>query len=291
MYLGIDHGTSAIRFATESGHFKVSREEARDFRLSWIEDRLPGNDRIDAIALTYSMGDRISSVTPVSKVINRGIITREGAGKHVGGGTRVFDEVSASGIPAYLIPGLHRNSPTDPRFKAYSHQSSPEKIGIAYKVYNEVQKDCIISDVSSNTVSLLIMNGRIVGAIDACIFAPGTEHFAIDVDAIRNVENSINTANEAYQRAGVRYTVPPALQDTTLALWVAMECAALQILSHDAVIALAGSMAPIIAKDVSILLKKDLKVYDEWSASEGLSEIARFIHLGGRDVLGIPVDF
>ncbi|MDD1711680.1 MAG: methanogenesis marker 12 protein, partial [Methanoregulaceae archaeon] len=33
MYIGIDHGTSSIRFAGGSGVFKITREEAREF--SW----------------------------------------------------------------------------------------------------------------------------------------------------------------------------------------------------------------------------------------------------------------
>ncbi|MDD1674802.1 MAG: methanogenesis marker 12 protein, partial [Methanomicrobiales archaeon] len=33
MFIGIDHGTTAIRFATEAGEFKLSREEATQF--SW----------------------------------------------------------------------------------------------------------------------------------------------------------------------------------------------------------------------------------------------------------------
>ena len=65
---------------------------------------------------------------------NRGLVSREGAGEHTGGGTRVFDVIRDSGIPVIAIPGLHRGSDTDPRFKVYSHQASHEKIGLAYEV-------------------------------------------------------------------------------------------------------------------------------------------------------------
>ncbi len=154
MFIGIDHGTTAMRFAGESGEFKISREAALEFSIEDLS-RICPVDEIEGIALCYSMGDNISSITHISKVKNRGLISRDGAGQHIGGGTRVFDEVAESGIPAVVIPGLHRGSPTDPRFKVYSHQSSPEKIGIAYEVSCALGDDVIVSDVSSNTVTLL----------------------------------------------------------------------------------------------------------------------------------------
>ena len=92
------------------------------------------------------MGDAITAVTDIRKVKNRGVITQKGAGKHTGGGTRVYDEVAASGIPAVVMPGIHRDSPTDPRFKAYSHQTSPEKLGIAYEVMQTLGDTFVVAD-------------------------------------------------------------------------------------------------------------------------------------------------
>jgi putative methanogenesis marker protein 12 len=158
MFIGIDHGTTAMRFAGESGIFKISREAATEFSIQDLSRLCPVDD-IEGIALCYSMGDNISSITNISKVKNRGLLSRDGAGQHIGGGTKVFDEVAKSGIPAIVIPGLHRGSPTDSRFKVYSHQSSPEKIGIAYEVNSFHGDDIIVSDVSSNTVTLLISAG------------------------------------------------------------------------------------------------------------------------------------
>ena len=146
MYIGIDHGTTAMRFAGEHQTFKISREEAIDFSIEDLSTICP-IDEIEGIALCYSMGDNISSITHISKVINRGLVSQDGAGQHIGGGTKVFDQVAQSGIPTIVIPGLHRGSPTDPRFKAYSHQSSPEKIGIAYEVCSTLGDDVIVSDV------------------------------------------------------------------------------------------------------------------------------------------------
>jgi putative methanogenesis marker protein 12 len=289
MFIGIDHGTTAMRFASGSGEFKISREEATSFSFSDISGLCPISE-IEGIALGYSMGDNFSKITSIYKVKNRGLLSRDGAGKHIGGGTRVFDEVKKSGLPAVLIPGLHRGSPTDPRFKAYSHQASPEKIGIAYEVCHTLGDDVIISDTSSNTVTLLVSNGKIIGAFDACIFAPGTRHGALDVNAIRRIDAGECTANEAFQRAGVDFSMAEGERMRTIAMYAAMECAALLLLNKKARIALAGTLAPVIAPAVKSLLKKEVAVYDEWCASRGLARIACDICSGKREILGLGVD-
>jgi putative methanogenesis marker protein 12 len=289
MFIGIDHGTSAMRFAGENGEFKIPRETAKEFCISDLS-RICPVDEIEGIAICYSMGDNISAITAIGRVKNRGIVSRDGAGKHIGGGTRVYDEVAQSGIPAIVMPGLHRGSPTDPRFKAYSHQTSPEKIGIVYEVCNALGDDVIVSDVSSNTVSLLVSWGKLVGAFDACIFAPGTMHGALDVDAIRKVDAGAWTANEAFQHAGVNFSLPEHERMRTVAMFAAMECAALRVLNSRAKVALAGSLAPGIAEEVRALLHCDVAVYDEWCASRGLSRIARDVFSGRSEILGLAVD-
>lgn len=289
MFIGVDHGTTAMRFAGESGEFRISREAAKEFHIADLTRLCPLDD-IDGIAICYSMGDNITAITDIRKVNDRGIVSRDGAGKHIGGGTRVYDEVAASGIPAVVMPGLHRGSPTDPRFKAYSHQTSPEKIGIAYEVCNALGNDVVVADVSSNTVSLLVSGGKLVGAFDACIFAPGTMHGALDVEAIRNVDAGRLTANEAFQHAGVNFSLPEGERMRAVAMFAAMECAALRLLNPRAKVALAGSLAPVISDEVRALLCCGVAVYDEWCASRGLSRIARDIFSGKREVLGLDVD-
>ena len=291
MFVGIDHGTTAMRFASENARFKLTREEATGFTVSDLA-RLCPPDEIEGIALCYSMGDNFSRITAIDRVKNRGVISREGAGKHIGGGTKVFDEIEKSGLPTVVIPGLHRGSPTDPRFKAYSHQSSPEKIGIAFEVCHDLGDDVVVSDASSNTVTLLVSAGKLVGAFDACIFAPGTRHGALDVDAIRRVDAGDCTANEAFQQAGVNYSLPDEdnLRTRTVAMFSAMECAALLLLNPRARVALAGSLAPLLAPDVESLLGTDVAVYDEWCASRGLARIAREVFSGAEEILGLDVD-
>ena len=289
MYIGIDHGTTYIRFATDQGkQFKMSRKEATNFVIDDLS-KLCELDEICGISLSYSMGDNFTEIKPIDDLNNRGVISKEVAGKHVGGGTHVFDTIKTSKIPTIVVPGIHRGSDTDPRFKIYSHQTSPEKIGIAYLVSKTLGKSFIISDVSSNTVSLLVSQGKIVGAFDACIFAPGMSHGALDVNAIRNIDSGNCTANDAFSRAGVKYNLDDKYQLPTLALWTAMECASLGILAPSASIALTGSLAPKISEEVSALIRKPVIVYDEWAAANGMAMIAHDVFTGITDILGIKV--
>jgi putative methanogenesis marker protein 12 len=289
MYIGIDHGTTSLRFAADNGkRFKMSREEAKEFIIDDLHELDPF-DEISGIALSYSMGDNFTQIMPVDELKNRGVVTRNGAGKHIGGGTNVFDTIKASKIPTVVIPGIHRNSDIDPRFKIYSHQASPEKLGIAYLVAEILGDTFIVSDVSSNTVSLLIRGGEVVGAFDACVFAPGMRHGALDVAAIRAVDAGECTANEAFSTAGVMYHLEEKHQMSALAMWAAKECASLSLLAPNASIALAGSLAPELAEEISTLLQKPVIVYDEWAASDGLARIARDVFSGVKEILGIPV--
>jgi len=289
MFIGIDHGTTAMRFAGGGRVFKIPRKEAVSFVLSDLDPFTEGEE-IEGFAITYSMGDNFSEVTNIQNLKNRGVISREGAGEHIGGGTRVFDEVLKSGIPAVAIPGLHRGINTDYRFKVYSHQASPEKIGLSYEFVKLLGPDCIISDISSNTVTLLIKNGRITGAFDACIFAPGWIHGALDLDSIRAVDEGSITANEAFRKAGVKDNLPENERIPALAMFAAMECASMRLLAPDAPIGLCGSLALSVKDEITKLLRCNLLVLDEWAPARGLSLIAEdvFQKKVGK-ILGIPV--
>ncbi len=122
MFIGIDHGTTGIRFAdTEGRWLEITRQQARDMTKEQILKSMLSAFNVKAsdvelIAVTYSMGDGISKITPIEKVKNRGIISREGAGVHIGGGTNVYDAIASSGIPAVVIPGIHRQNYGHPLF-------------------------------------------------------------------------------------------------------------------------------------------------------------------------------
>ncbi len=289
MFVGIDHGTTAMRFAGGGRVYKIPRAEAVSFQLSDLV-HLTSGEEIRGVAVTYSMGDNFSEITPIKNLKNRGLVSQDGAGEHTGGGTRVFDAIRDSDIPAVAIPGLHRGSPTDPRFKVYSHQASPEKIGLAYEVVHHLGPTFIVSDISSNTVTLLIKENRIIGGFDACVFAPGWIHGALDLNAIRAIDAGEITANEAFLHAGVRDTLNEPVREAALAMFAAMECASLRLLAPGAPIALCGSRARSVSDEISRLLCCKPLVLDEWTAAQGLSRIAEDVFSKNvKDILGIPV--
>ena len=210
VFVGMDHGTTGVSFTILSDNtvnFKIGREELSKGEISALEQLNKRVDlkSIDLMAITYAMGDGINAITPIEMVKDRGILSMEGAGKVTGGGTVVYDEIKESGIPTVLIPGIHKNTGClDHRFKAaYSHHASSEKISICYNAYLETGfKNMIVSDISSNTVSILIENGKIRGAMDACIGAMGVVHGPLDLEMIRDIDDGLKTANECFSRAG-----------------------------------------------------------------------------------------
>lgn len=315
MFIGIDHGTTGIRFADTEGHwFEITRKDARDMTQEQIIASIFSNFKVDRkaielMAITYSMGDGISKITPITKVENRGVISREGAGVHIGGGTNVYDAIASSGIPAIVIPGIHRGNYGHPCFKVYSHGASPEKLGIAYNAFMASgDKDFIVSDISSNTVTMGVEKLKLLGAIDACIFAPGVHHGALDLQAIRDVDSGLITANDAFSTAGVTKTLPlknlDALLDglktddkdaiwafDTIAVFAAMEVASFLTLIPDASVFTAGSVGSmeLVTRRMSGLLKRDIRVLGKLSAAIGLAQIARDVNAGKKEILGISV--
>ncbi len=280
MFIGVDHGTQAIRFATlDNRKLELPRETITPTSvIRDIEEGLNLNlDFVKLIGLTYSMGDVITEITNVKKVKNRGLKAAGGAGRYIGGGTAVYDAILNSHTPAVVLPGIHDESNIDFRMKFFSHGASAEKVGLAYYVITRYgDKDCILCDVSSNTVSLAVVDSRIIGAIDAAIFAPGILQGPLDLQAIRDVDMGLLTANEAFSRGGVhKYNkVSEGEKVATLALYVAMEINALQTLIHDystqGTVFLAGSAAPMVKESVDELLSTASILLDTWCAAAGV---------------------
>lgn len=132
MFAGVDHGTTAIRFAASEGWcWELPRIEAGALSPEGIIDlfRQKLGSEVQLIAMSYSMGDGLTEIVRLEDAPNRGLIQQDGAGTHVGGGTRVFDAIRGSGWPAILLPGIHRGSDIDPRLKVFSHGMSGEKVG------------------------------------------------------------------------------------------------------------------------------------------------------------------
>ncbi|HHV24557.1 MAG: methanogenesis marker 12 protein [Methanosarcina sp.] len=322
-FIGIDHGTTAMRFALikeqKTLTFELGRAEAAAMSeyeiLTLLEENFEiRHEAIDLIALTYSMGDGFSAIKDVRSLEGRGLKSIEGAGKKTGGGTRVFDTIRNSGIPAIAIPGLHMESKVDPRMKVFSHLTSPEKLGIAYHILCLGHENFVVSDISSNTVTLAVANGKVIGAIDACIFAPGVHHGPLDLQAIRDVDNGYCTANQAFMEAGTLKMTPykdreellsaagkgeyPALLALdTIALFAAMEIASMQLLLKEyetnGEVFLAGSVGEFeyVQKKIHVHLRQECRSLSKWHAAIGCAEIARDVFAGKKEILGVDVNY
>ena len=327
----MDHGTTGISFSILSNqgeildNFKIDREDSKAARVSAIDeiDKRVDIDSIKLMAVTYAMGDGLNEIKSLATVNNRGILSINGAGKVTGGGTSVYSEIEKSKIPSIIIPGLHQNSPSlDPLFKAaYSHQGSSEKVSISYCAYLKTKwKNMIVSDISSNSVNILIENGKIKGAIDACIGAMGIVHGPLDLEMIRLIDEGKISANEAFSAAGavkiakingkVAYLKDKLFEnfgegDTkaklaidSLVMTVAMEIFGLAGIAKDKIegIVLTGSVGsmkvPInFEKELNKYLKDEfpIKIISSESGSIGSALIARDVYNGKKNILGIEV--
>lgn len=338
VFVGMDHGTTGVSFTILSSsskeekegknsveHFKISREDLSQGQVSALEElgqRVDLNS-IDLMVITYAMGDGLTTIKPLEKVKNRGILSINGAGKVTGGGTAVYEEIEKSGIPTLLIPGLHKKTPCiDRRFAAaYSHHASAEKVSITYNAYLETGwENMVVADISSNSVTMLVQNGKIIGAIDACLGAMGVIHGPLDLEMLRNIDEGKKTANECFSHAGA---VKIAEIDTkvsrakdellllaqsgddqailaldTMMMTIAMEIWGLiGIADKVEGIVLTGSMG---AMEEPVNFYGLLKEYLEgvvpvikispMSGSMGSAQIARDIYQGKRNILGIEVD-
>lgn len=283
MFLGIDHGTSAIRLAILDGDEVTTHsfERKRGVSTKFFEKFSPS--QVELATVTYSMGDGLTAITPIGDVENRGVASRRGAGTDVGAGTELFDAIRDSGIPAVVLPGLHTDTPgLHQAFRTYSHCASAEKVAVAYRTAVETgERDFCIADIGSNTVTVAVKDGHIIGGLDATILAPGLEHGPLDVAAIRRIDAGESTANQEFSTGGTRDL-------DALSALVAMELRAVDTLVSGT-LAITGRAAAEIHGDVEQLLASPVKMLDEWSAAVGAAEIAREVYRGAEQVLGIPV--
>ena len=328
----MDHGTTGISFCIMSHDgdiidiFKIDREDSKSGRVSAIEELAKRIDlkTVKLMAITYAMGDGFNRILPIDKVKDRGILSIGGAGKVTGGGTSVFSELENSGIPTVMIPGLHKDSDSlDELFNAaYSHQASPEKVSISYNALKETGwKNYIVADISSNSVDILVEDGKIRGAIDACLGAMGVVHGPIDLEMIRDIDEGKRTANECFSHAGAvkiagidgkvanmkdqllenyaKGDKKAKLAIDTLIMTVAMEIAGLDIVCEKEIegIVLTGSIGsatePFNFEDeINAYFKNryELKVISKESGAIGAAQIAMDVYNGEKEILGIEVN-
>ena len=333
VFIGMDHGTTGISFCIMSNQgqvidiFKIGREESKQGKKSAIKELAKRIDlnSIDLMAVTYAMGDGINKIQNITEVEDRGILSINGAGKVTGGGTSVFSEIEKSKIPAIMIPGLHKDSDSlDELFKAaYSHQASPEKVSICYNAFLETSwKNMIVADISSNSVNILIEDGKIKGAIDACLGAMGIVHGPLDLEMIRQIDEENSTANNCFSHAGAikiadidgkvanmkdqllaNYKAgdrKAELAIDTLIMTVAMEIAGLDVVCENEIdgIVLTGSIGSTaepfnFENKINKYFKNKypLKVISKESGAIGAAQIAMDVYNGKKEILGILVDY
>lgn len=332
VFIGMDHGTTGISFCIMSDDgevidvFKIGREESKKGLVSAAEELKKRVDleSVKLMSITYSMGDGISKIVPTDKVEDRGILSINGAGKVTGGGTSVFSELEELNIKSIMIPGLHKDSDSlDELFRAaYSHQASPEKVSISYNAVKETGwSNFIVADISSNSVDILIENGKIKGAIDACLGAMGIVHGPLDLQMLREIDENNASANGCFSHAGAIkiaeiYGKVANMKDQlldnyrkgdekaklaidTLIMTVAMEIAGLDVVCENEIegIVLTGSIGcatePFNFEDeINKYFKNkyDLKVISKESGAIGAAQIAMDVYNGKKEILGIEVD-
>jgi len=321
-FVGIDHSTTAIRVAIMgkgkgAQTLEFPKTDAPTSFMTFLGQKIaPMN--IEMIAIAYSMGDSISAITPILKLRDRGVRSLEGIGHHTGVGTRIFDEIRASGLPAVAIPGLHRGCKwLDPRFTVLqSHLAAPKKVAASFHCFSKLSekrkvRNIVVANVSSNTVTVLIRDGRIVGAVDAALGAPGLRHGPLDVEAIRRIDRKELTANEAFSTAGILKSPydtveklfnairakdkKAALLLESLIMAVAMEVGSLITVSGgvDAV-ALTGGLGEVrtpvnIGARLASYLGRKVEMFSRFSAAMGAAEMARLVKQGAKEIVGVPV--
>ena len=328
----MDHGTTGISFCIMSDGgdvidvFKIGREESKDGLVSASEELKKRVDFSDVklMAITYAMGDGINQILPTDKVKNRGILSINGAGKVTGGGTSVFSELEQLDIPSVMIPGLHKDSESlDKLFRAaYSHQASPEKVSISYNAIKETGwSNFIVADISSNSVDILIENGKIKGAVDACLGAMGVVHGPLDLKMLRDIDENDASANTCFSHAGAIKIAgidgkvsnmknqlldnyregdeKAKLAIDTLIMTVAMEIAGLEIVCENEIegVVLTGSIGgaaePFNFKDeINKYFKDkyDLRIISAESGAIGAAQIAMDVYNGEKEILGVKVN-
>lgn len=312
MFIGIDHGTRAIRISSSNEiSFAIDRNDASKISFEnlryYIKKYLNLDvNQIKLAALTYSMGDGITTIKKIKTVKNRGLMDYGGAGKFIGGGTKIFDLFYDSDIPTIVLPGIHRESNIDTRLKVFSHHASPEKIGDCYYILKKFNVESfILCDIGANTVSVCIKDGRIIGGLDACVFSPGLYQGPIDLETIRQIDNRIISAGDGFNNGGVMKESFIRLLDReqpdrkdewitkSLSLLISMEIAAMTVLLPDTDIFLCGelSLNEKVTNEIKELIHGHGNIISTGEiASIGCSFIAKDVYNGEREILGIPVD-
>ena len=300
MFLGIDHGYKSVRFHIEPENVFLEYSRKDLLKIDFMKKLSEYDIRIVAIA--YSMGDGIDKIIDTRYVKNRGLLEKS-VGDYIGGGTRVYDEISGKYI-TYQIPGLHKNLKVlDERFRTlFSHMGASDKVALAYYCFKKYKKkNILISDISSNIVTVAIKDSKLFAGIDACILSRGLYHGVLDLEDIRRIDKGLIKAGEAFYKGGLIYRLGIS-EEKFFENKFAREClklsALLQINSlfkicEPDLIVLAGSAVENetfrdeIYKELKDLC--DVAIENNRVQAVGASFIAKDIYNGAEKILGIDV--
>ncbi|WP_088335096.1 methanogenesis marker 12 protein [Methanopyrus sp. KOL6] len=325
MYVGIDHGTSGIKVAACDGERdpeflgKAPRRKVAEHGLlrSLPDEARRAVEEAECICLNYGMGDALTEFTPLEEAedlgLGYGLRDTGGSGQEFGAGRRMVEELSELGVEAYLAPGIHRDLPRlDGAFRIFSHVASGEKLGTARLALElSSSDDLVVCDTSSNTVSVVVKDGEVIGGIDACLGAPGILQGPLDLEAIRRIDAGELSANEAFSTGGIVKVVNCAGKDPEsaveefiqrcgkeekewLARLVAWEVVGLGIV-YDCDEAWIGGTLSGDDEFMGALERVLSKAFNRVaglppeSASMGLALIAADIASGARSVLGVRI--
>ena len=166
-----------------------------------------------------------------------------------------------------------------------------------------------------------LKDGKIKGAIDACLGAMGVVHGPLDLEMIRDIDEGKSSANESFSHAGAIKIAEidgkvanmknqlldnykdgdekAKLAIDTLIMTVAMEIAGLELVCENDIegIVLTGSIGsatePFNFKDeINKYFKNkyDLKIISSESGAIGAAQIAMDVYNGEKEILGIEVN-
>jgi putative methanogenesis marker protein 12 len=292
---------------------------ARRARLYLLDEPIAG---VDPAARDYILQTIIGSYNPEATVVITTHLIHDIE--------PILDEFAFMGYGGHILLSgnadevrADRGKSLDELFRAaYSHQASPEKVSISYNALKETGwSNFIVADISSNSVDILIENGKIKGAIDACLGAMGVVHGPLDLEMIRDIDEGKRTANECFSHAGavkiagiddkVAFMKDDLLNNyrngdekaklaiDTLIMTVAMEIAGLDVVCENEIegIVLTGSIGSAtepfnFENEINKYFKNKypLKSISKESGAIGAAQIARDIAHGKREIMGIKVE-
>lgn len=301
-YLGVEHGTRAVRFSTlePARVWEISRERAARLspgRLARSLERGLGLplDSVRLAAIAYGMGDAFSEIRPLESLRNRGVLGP--AGPRTGGGARVFDALRLSSVPAVAVPGLHRETLPAP-FRFYSHGAAADKVGTARAVAERAGREFVVADVGGAAAFVAVARGRVAGALDATLLAPGMLLGPLDLEAIRSHRPPMASFSRggAVPRLGLRSPREfleggsPRSREArrAVALTTALGLGAMASIFRGPLY-VAGGAGELLRPRIQRLLGREVRSAGPLAPARGLALLARDVARGRREVLGIPV--